>query len=220
MIMDDGDTDFTMEDFDPFIAEERERRARRITGSGATAERNARLFGPPAALSLGGFRPESPSEAELDVVQQVLQAEDDEARTLFRWAVSQLPKYGEANALAIARLLSLPPSPAGLALCRAGFLLILANSVAVRRVASAGYVAERLYHNIPVNDMHKFFACVPVNEARRQYVIMADGTGQTSDTKAARSVLFVNRVRNMVQRGGVEGFVAQYTAPGQQQQQH
>lgn len=219
MIMDGDDsmeTDFdgagghhaelTMEDFDPFIASERELRARRVTGSEAADARNALLFEPPPKLHPGGRRPESPSEAELDVVQQVMLAEQDEAKAIFQWALDQLPTYGAENTASVRQLLAMPHSRASRALFRAGFLFILANSKTIRSEASSGFVANRIYHRIPEAAMHRFFACEPVDTARRQYVIVTEGTGQSSDTEAARSVLFVNRVRNMVQKGGVEGF--------------
>ncbi len=208
--------DFCIEDFDPFIAEQRKARNLIVTGDGARQERAALLFAPPSELHLGGVRPQSPSQAELDVVQQILQAENGEAREAFEWAAKQLPSYGKTNMKAIRFLLTMPWSTATLALFRAGFLVILANCQKIRRVASSGYVAGRVYHNIPERDMHTFFKSKWMTEAKRQYVILANGTGTISDTKAARSVLFVNQVRNMVQRGGVEGYVAQLVVPQQQ----
>ncbi len=198
---------FRMEDFDPYLVEEQKNRADRITGAAAKQARNDRLFNPPTSLAAGGYRPQSPSEAELDVVQQALQADYDEVRDLFEWALEQLPTYGSINSVAMAQLLRMKPSSPCLALCRAGFLIILANSRIVRREASSGYVANRIYHRIPEQNIHQFFESKIVNEARRQYIISADGTGTTKDVRAARSVLFVNRVRNMVAQGGVEGFM-------------
>ena len=198
---------FRMEDFDPFIIEAEKIRADRITGRTAKQTRNNRLFNPPTILQSGGYRPESPSEAELDVVQQALQADYKEVRDIFEWALRQLPKYGEINAATMHHLLQAKPNTPCLALCRAGFLIILANSRKVRKQASSGYVANRIYHRIPEQQMHQFFKSKIVNEARRQYVISADGTGITKDNRAARSVLFVNRLRNMVAGGGVEGFM-------------
>ncbi len=199
--------DFRMEDFDPYLAEEQKNRADRISGVTARKARNDRLFNPPTSLDAEIDRPKSPSEAELDVVQQVLQADYDEVRDLFKWALRQLPSYGPINSVAMDKLLCMKSNSPCLALCRAGFLIILANSRIVRRVASSGYVANRIYHRIPEQNMHQFFESKIVNEVRRQYIISADGTGTTKDIRAARSVLFVNRVRNMVAQGGVEGFM-------------
>ncbi len=198
---------FRMEDFDPFIAEAEKIREDRITGKTAQQARNNRLFNPPAILEVGGHRPQSPSEAELDVVQQALQADYKEVRDIFEWALRQLPNYGEVNAASMNYLLRVKSNTPCLALCRAGFLIILSNSQRVRKEASSGYVANRIYHRIPEQKMHQFFKSKIVNDARRQYVISADGTGLTKDARAARSVLFVNRLRNMVAKGGVEGFM-------------
>ena len=198
---------FRMEDFDPFLIEEEKKRTDRLTGRTAKQERNNLLFNPPASLDSGAHRPQSPSEAELDVVQQALQADYKEVRDIFEWALKQLPDYGKINAGTMHHLLRTKSNTPCLALCRAGFLIILSNSHRVRREASSGYVANRIYHRIPEQNMHQFFKSKIVNDARRQYVISADGTGITKDIRAARSVLFVNRLRNMVANGGVEGFV-------------
>jgi len=198
---------FRMEDFDPYLLEEQKNRADRITGKTAKQAKHDRLFKPPTLLHSGGYRPQSPSEAELDVIQQALQADYAEVLDIFKWALNFLPNYGKINAATMGQLVQIKPNTPCLALCRAGFLIILFNSQRVRKEASTGYVAGRIYHRIPEQHMHQFFKNKIVNEARRQYVISADGTGITKDIRGARSVLFVNRLRNMVANGGVEGFV-------------